>query len=449
MKNLTEGNIYKNFLFFAIPVMLSSVFSQAYTTINTIIAGKFLGEEGLAAIGATASFVTVISALIWSFNMGVGICTAKLFGAGEYKHLKIAVYNAIFLLFTVCVVIDIAVITFRYSIYDFLNVDPAVLKEADTYFVITILGNFLTSLINFFVCVYTSMGNSSFPFAMSVVSAVLNVGGNILSVTVFDLGVAGIAISSILSAVVVNVVNIVKFKRCEKTLGISKVKIKLSVEDIKTELKYSVPICLQQGVMSSASFIMSPIINGIGAAATASYVVVQKIYDINFIMYQSSSKTLTNYTAQAVGAKKFELIPKGVRVGMLQGLLFSLPMLICCFIFAQPICTLFFADGYSGEAFDYAFLFVRFYLPFTLFNLPNNMFHAFFRGVAAMKPLVIMTALGAASRIIASFICVKYFGMEGIFIGWAISWAAEMMFNLFTYFKFYRNTDLLKAHINR
>ncbi|MBQ8869678.1 MAG: oligosaccharide flippase family protein [Oscillospiraceae bacterium] len=446
MKNLTEGNIYKNFLLFAIPMMLSSVFSQAYTTINTIIAGNYLGEAGLAAIGATASFITFISSLIWSFNMGVGIYIAKLFGAGEYERLKVAAYNAVFLLFVVCAIIGAIVIPFRYPIYSFLKVDPVVLKDADRYFVITILGKFFLLLNNFFVCVFSSMGSSSFPFAMSVISAFLNVGGNILSVTVFDLGVAGIALSSIASALVINTFNLIKFLSCEKALKVGKVKIKLNSEDIKEELRYAVPICTQQGVMSFASFMMSPIINGIGAAATASYVVVLKIHDLNFIMYQSSSKTLTNYSAQAVGAGKFDLIPKGVRAGLLQGLLFSLPVIVCCSVFAEPICTLFFADGYSGEAFNYAVLFVRFYLPFTLLNFPNNLLHSFFRGIAAMKPLVILTAVGAVSRVIASFICVKYFGMEGIYIGWVISWVCEMILSAFVYFRSYRNAELLKQH---
>ncbi len=449
MKNLTEGNIYKNFLLFALPLMLSSIFSQAYTTINTIIAGKFLGEEGLAAIGATASFVTFVSALIWSFSLGVGVYIAKLFGAGEYEHLKVAVYNAMFLLFLVCAGVSIIVISLRNPIYSFLKVDPTVLEQADVYYLITVSGLFFTLLNGFFVCIFSSMGSSTFPFVMSVISAFLNIGGNILSVTVFDLGVAGIAISSIVSALIIDVIYLIRFKGYEKALGVSKVKIKLNANDLKEELKYSVPISAQQGVMSFASFVMSPIINGIGAAATASYVVVLKIYDLNFIMYQSSSKTLTSYAAQALGAEKYEIIPKGVKAGLLQGFLFSLPAVILSSVFAEPICTLFFSDGVGGEAFSYAVTFVRFYLLLSLFNLPNNMLHSFFRGIAAMKPLVILTALGAAVRIVASLIFAKDFGMEGIFIGWAISWAVEMLFGIFTYFKYYRNAQLLKIHISK
>ena len=132
MKNLTEGNIYKNFLLFAIPMILSSVITQASETINTIVAGTYLQEEGLAATGANAALTTFVSSIFWGYNMGFSVYVAKLFGAGQYAKLKSTMYNNLIWLSAAVLAVSILLIAFRYPVYRLLNVDPAILTEAET-----------------------------------------------------------------------------------------------------------------------------------------------------------------------------------------------------------------------------------------------------------------------------------------------------------------------------
>ena len=131
MKNLTSGNIYKNFILFAIPMVLAALLSQAYNTIDTIIAGKFLGESGIAAVGATSAFITFVSSIFWGFGTGLSVYVAKLFGALEYRKLRDDIYSNVILLVAVEVVVSGLILLLRKQIYELLKVSIALLSEPE------------------------------------------------------------------------------------------------------------------------------------------------------------------------------------------------------------------------------------------------------------------------------------------------------------------------------
>ena len=434
MKNLTTGNIYKTFILFAIPLVLSGLLSQSYSIIDTVIAGKFLGPDGLAAIGATSSFITLISAIFWGYISGFAVYIATLFGAGEYDKIKASIYsNLIFLLVSIFSISVVSII-FHEPIFDFLKVDTAIRHDTYIYFTIYLFGLFLISSNTFGVFIMNAFGASSFPFCMAIISTFLNIGGNIFTITVLNWGVAGVAISSVFAAFVIDICYFFKINKCFKQLGCKKTKQKFNMESIKKSLPYAGPVTIQQTAMYFASLAISPLVNGIGSAATAAYTVVLRIYNLNAEIYQNSTKTVSNYSAQCVGAKKYHLLKKGVKVGLIQGILFLSPVLIVSVLFPEKICSAFFPKGYSGEGLDFSVTYVRFYLPFILFNVINNLFHSFFRSIKSMNTLLSATIIGSITRIIFSIIFAKYYGIIGVYIGWVLSWIIEAFYNLLVYF---------------
>lgn len=434
MKDLTKGNIYKTFILFAIPLVLAGILSQGYSLIDTVIAGKFLGADGLAAIGATSAFISFSSSIFWGYAAGSSIHTASLFGAKKYKEIKSAVYHNLISLVLAAIAFGIIVVLCDDFILEMLCVDKAVYSDAKLYLDIYIMGFFLMLLSNNCVHIMNAFGLSSYPFFMSLLSAVLNIGGNIFSIAVLRAGVAGIALSTLFSALVVDICYVFKIKKCFLEMGVLKDKVSFNPGLLKKISIYGLPVAMQQLIMYVAGLMISPMVNGIGSSASAAYTVVMQIYNINASVYQNSAKTLSNYTAQCVGAGKIGQLRKGVRVGLLQGMVFlSLPLLVC-FIRARLVCALFFPEGYTGEGLDYAILFVRVYLPFILFNLVNNLFHAFYRGTASMKLLLLLTGTGAVSRIVFSMIFVQGYGMQGVYIGWVLSWITESILAGVSYF---------------
>lgn len=434
MKDLTKGNIYKTFILFAIPLVLAGILSQGYSLIDTVIAGKFLGADGLAAIGATSAFISFSSSIFWGYAAGSSIHTAALFGAKKYKEIKSAVYHNLISLVVAAIAFGIIVVLCDDFILRLLCVDEAIYSDAKLYLDIYIIGFFLMLLSNNCVHIMNAFGLSSYPFFMSLLSAVLNIGGNIFSVAVLKLGVAGIAFSTLFSALAVDICYMFKIRKCFLEMGVLKDKVSFNPGLLKKISIYGMPVAMQQLIMYVAGLMISPMVNGIGSEASAAYTVVMQIYNINASVYQNSAKTLSNYTAQCVGAGKTNQLKKGVRVGLLQGIVFlSLPLLICC-IWAKPVCALFFPEGYTGEGLDYAILYARVYLPFIVFNLVNNLFHAFYRGTASMKLLLLLTGAGAASRIVFSMLFVQWYGMQGVYIGWVLSWITESILAGISYF---------------
>ena len=444
MKDLTRGNIYKTFILFAIPLVLSGVLSQCYNLIDTVIAGKFLGDNGLAAIGCTAAFISFSSSIFWGYAAGASIHIAALFGAQKYKDIKTAVYHNLGTLTVCSIAFGLLVVLCDDWILNFLQVDPSIYADAKLYLDIYIIGFFLLLLSNNFVHILNAFGLSSYPFYMSLLSAVFNIAGNILSVAVLKMGVLGIALSTLIAALVVDLCYLYKLKTCFKEMNVLNHKVTFDFEIIKKTSVIALPCSAQQLIMYIAGLVIAPMINGISSSASAAYTVVQQLYNFCATIYQNSSKTLSNYTAQCIGANKTEQLKKGVRVGTIQGIAFaSVPVLICM-IFAKQVCAVFFPADYSGDGLTYAILFAQIYLPFIAFNVINNLFHSFYRGTTSMKLLVLLTATGAVARIVFSMIFIPLFGMQGMYIGWVLSWVTESVLAIASFVSGIWKKDLIQ-----
>lgn len=433
MKDLTKGNIYKTFILFAIPLVLTGFLTMAYNIIDTVIAGRFLGENGLAAVGATSAFITLASSVVWGFCSGFSMYIAKLFGEKNYKEIKSSIYCNTLIFTVVCLAITALTLVFRNNIYDFLKIDKKILNDAGIYFSVYMAGWIFIIMNNLGAFIMNAFGISRYPFVLSVASTVMNITGNIVSVVVLNWGVAGIAVSTVFSAFVVDVFYIIKIKKCFKEMKVDKCRVSFNGASFLQSVKYSVPVTVQQVVMYISQMLISVFINALGGGATAGYAIVSKIYSLNANIYQNSAKTLSNYAAQSVGARKPKNLTKGLKVGFLQGVVFVMPVLLICVFFAPGVCSLFFPSGYADVSLVYAVNFSRYFLPFIIFNVVNNLFHAFYRGVASMKSLISATTIGSIANFTASVILVKYYGMYGIFSGWVISWIVEAVFTVIVY----------------
>lgn len=434
MKDLTKGNIYKTFILFAIPLILSAIMSQAFNIVNTVMAGKYLGDIGLAATGSTSGFFTFYGSVFWGWGMGLSIQVAKLFGAKDYKALKNIIYNNAILVFILLIVAGICMTVFKNPILGALKVDKAVWDDASSYFVLTTIGYFTLAFNTWGVYLCNSLGITSFPFIVSLISSVLSTVAKFFVLTKLNAGVAGLAAVSLVNAAIVDIFYIIKLGKCFKEMNVHKEKIHLDTASLKETAGYAIPVTFQQMSMSAVSIIITPLVNGIGSSASAAYSVVSNMFNLNAQIYQNSAKTVSNYSAQCVGAREFYKLKKGIQVGFIQGLVFLTPVLLISVIFSEKICSMYFPDGYAGESLNYSIIFTKYYLPFIVFNMINNLFHAFYRGAMAMKSLVSATLIGSITRIIPTILLVPRMGMQGVYVGWVISWILEAVFTVTLYF---------------
>ncbi len=433
MRRLIEGNIYKTFILFAIPIVLSGLLTQSSQLINTMIAGRFLGSDGLAAVGAGSGFITLISSASWGYTNGVCIYLAQLFGSSDVKRFKTAAYNFLVFSAVLLLVLSAVSIAFRYPILRMLNTDEKVLDDAATYFAIYI-GGLPLSLITFaFTCVLHALGVSAFPLIVSLLTGVLHVFGNLLAVGTWGMGIVGLAAVPAVTGVISCALLWWQLRRYFVTLNVQNEKVVWGFADTRAALRFSLPTIAQQMTMYFASFLISPFVNVLGSSATAGFSVVMRFFEINTGVYQNSSKTLTNYVAQSVGARQYHNLRRSVRVGFLQGFLLSAPFVVVSAVFAEPICRLFFGTVPDNVALGYAVDFARIFLPFAMVNSLNSLFHAFCRGIGAMKLLYIATSFGAVTRILLTVWLAPLYGMNGIYLAWVISWGLEATLNVILY----------------
>lgn len=425
MKDLTKGNIYKTFLLFAIPMVLSSLLSQAYSTIDAIMAGKLLGENALAATGALAPFATFVNSVFWGYGMGVAVYVSHLFGGKDFVKLKQVIVNNFRFAFSILFLLSGIFILLRWEIYDFLKIDPDILSDCDRYFVITTAGKVFILYMSFCVSVFNAVGDSAFPLNVSILSAVLNIAIGAAGILLLNMGIEALAWSTVLSSLVCSMAYWFRLGSVFKKLQVGDVKIPFRFLEIKESSRFAISTMLQQSVMYFAGLVLSPMVNGIGGAASASYSVSLKIYNINSAIYINSSKTVGSFTAQCYGARKYDLLKKGVRVGALQTIVLVMPVLLACCFFAKPVTSLFYGKDASPESVQYTVMYLRYFLPFLICNIFANLYHNFFRGIGRMRALLITTIAGSVARIIISALLIGPYGLYGFYAGWVLSWIAD------------------------
>ena len=428
MKDLTQGNMYKNFFLFSIPIVLSSLLSSAFSIINTSIAGLFLGAEGLAATSVTSSYIIVMGYLITGQSYGLSVYAANLFGAKNYDRLKRVFYSNVFLVFAALVCFTGISILFTKPILHFLNVDAHIFEDASRYFIFHCIAFTISGVNTMFMTCCHSMGETKFPLIVSFFSASLSVLGNLLNVAVFDLGVIGLGISSIFANTVVFFLYWFRLRGYFRKLGVGTKIPKPSLRELKPLFSYSLPNIFQQCSMGAAAFLIAPIRNGLGYLIVAAYSISSNIHGYITTLYYSASKTASNYIAQCVGAKKFHKIKKAVSTALLQGYVFFFVLLIPVWIFSDFVAGLFISKEADPAVFEYVKIYIRIYLPFLSLHVFCGIFHSILRGIKSNTHLIIASLGGSVINLIATYFLAPTFGIHGLFSAQVIGWAFECIY---------------------
>ena len=446
-KNLTSGNVYRNLLLYTIPLIVSSVLSLTYTTIDSMIAGKCIDAFALGAISATSSFHVLINALFVGIAEGFTIYVSQLFGKGNFVAIKRGIVSMTWFVGLVAACVSGIVIAFCDPILQYLNIDPLLLAEAKRYFIIYTLGYVVFFVNMFWVRTLYALGITSFSLYISIMSAVLNVGGNLLTVLVFDLGVAGLAISTLVSSLAASVLYIVMLRRAFREMSTEALSYRFSFPLVRHTLRFSVPVAVQKMAFLGISFVIAPAINALGAAATTGYGVANQLYNIGTMTIWSATSAFSCYTAQCVGEGDTKKIRRGVRVGFEINCALLLPVALGISVLAGPIVSLFFPGGYEGEAFTHAFRYARIFVPLIYVQLVDHLLHAYIRALGRVGVVLAATLVGGATRIAATFALIPLLHLEGAFLAEVISWAVDAVICLIVYYRRYRTDEHLAREI--
>ncbi len=448
-KNITEGNIYKNYFLYAIPLIFSSLLTSAYSTIDSMMAGKFVNENALGAISAASSYEILFYSFFNGFTEGFSIYIAHLFGGKNYKKLKRDVVNMFFIITVISILIATFSIIFRNAIMNYLNVSPILMNDAKIYFSIYNIGYVFTFLNLLMLHVLYALGVTSFSLYISLSSAILNIGGNILTVLVFDMGVAGLALSTVLSTFAATVFYLILIKRAFRDLKTEKISYHFSFTCLTNSIRYTLPAAAQKLAFHCVNFFIAPAVNSISAEATTGHTVMKRVYNICGQSFWNASHAVSCYSAQCVGAGKYKKIPHGLKAGFWMNCALLTPFVILVWIFARPITSIFFPAGYEGKAFEYALRFATTYMPFLYINMVGHLLHVYLRSLGKVNVVFGITIIGSTIQLVTSLWLIPSLQLDGAYIGQVISWSADALLSFSIFYTFFRKPSQLEKMLSK
>ena len=433
MKDLTKGNIYKAFFIFAIPIILSSVLSSMFSVVDTAIAGQYLGSHGLAAVSAPGTAFSVVYAIFFGHAYGLAVYVGNAFGSKEYRRLRNAVSTNMIVVLLASVAVAVLGIVFWRPIFGYLNIEEGLYEDARIYYFFLCVNVVVYMAGHFYQTACNAVGVTTFPLVISILSAVVNLIGNVLTVAVFGWGVFGIGLSTVVSNLVSAVAYFLKFQSYYREMGLVGEKLTIHPRYVKIIFSNGVPNILQQASMYVAGFLTAPLINGLGATALATNSITGHLFGWGVIFYAAAAKTAASYIAQCVGAKKYHKIKKSVGVAFVIACATTIPVMLIIYLFPNAICSLFLKESNDPAVYEYVRVYVRYFLPFSLFNMISGVFHSVFRGIKSNKYLVVSSMIYSTASVLLCFLLIPRLEIYGVFLAGVIAYILEASYCLIVY----------------
>ncbi len=432
VKRLTEGNLYRLILEFAFPVFLSQVFQQLYNTVDSLIVGRFLGTEALAAVSSSGTLIFLMISFFSGTSLGAGVVISRHFGAGEKEKVSRAIHTTVTLGLIAGVFLTIAGVAFTPTLLRWMDTDPDVMPQAVEYFRFYFMGVLAVVEYNFCKDIMNALGDSRRPLYYLIVSSVLNIVLDLLFVAGFHWGVWSAAAATTISQVVSVLLCLRHLSKKGTIYQLQLKKLGLDRRMLREILRFGLPSGIQNSVIGLANVIVQTNINSFGKIATAAYGSYTKIEGFAFLPVTSFTMALTTFTSQNLGARKYDRARKGSRFGILSSM--ALAELIGAGIYlAAPLLIGLFSD--SPEVIAIGTSQARTEALFYFLLAFSHAVAAVCRGAGkAFVPMSIMLAIWCVVRI--SYITIMMqFIRELSMIYWAypLTWGISSVIYLFYY----------------
>ena len=348
-KDLTVGKPASVLCRFCLPLFGSIIFQQLYNIADSFVAGKFISDNALAAVGNSYEITLIFIAFAFGCNIGCSVVAAQLFGAKRYKDLKSAVYTALISSAVICAVLMAVGMIFCNSLLRLIRTPEEVFADSKLYLDIYILGLPFVFLYNVATGIFSALGDSKTPFIFLACSSLSNIGVDILFVTAFRMGVAGVAWATFLCQGVSCILALAfVFRRFRKIETVGKIKI-FSWKHFGSFAVVAVPSILQQSFISVGNIVIQSVINGFGPAVMAGYSASVKLNNMVITSLTTLGNGISNFTAQNLGAEKYDRIKAGFRAGLKLVWALCLPIVLL-YEFAGRWLVYIFMDSPVGAA---------------------------------------------------------------------------------------------------
>lgn len=420
--DLTKGSISRPLLLFSLPMMAGNLLQQFYNVADTLVVGRVLGGNALAAVGSSYTLMTFLTSIFLGLSMGSGALFSIYQGKGDKSALKSSICHAFYLILSVTVLLNIAVFLLLDPILSFLRVPEEVWDGMRQYLAVIFAGIIATSLYNFFSCLLRSLGNSTVPLVFLAVSALLNIALDILFVAYLPLGIRGAAYATVI-AQYVSGVGILLYVRLRCPEFFPSLKKTAFIRGILKELgNLSFLTCLQQSVMNFGILLVQGLVNSFGPTVMAAFAAAVKIDTFAYLPVQDFGNAYSTFVAQNYGAGDRDRIRRGTKQSFLISFCFCIVISAVVFLFAEPLMQLFISPKETAviaSGVQYLRIEGAFYCGIgCLFLL-----YGYYRAVKRAEMSVILTVISLGLRVVLAYALSATFLREiGIWLAIPIGW---------------------------
>ena len=393
--DLTKGNISRSLLLFALPMMAGNLLQQFYNIADTLIVGRVLGRDALAAVGSAYTLMTFLTSIFLGLSLGSGALFSIYKGRGDEKTLKSSVFHAFVLIMAVTVVLNILVYLGLDGILAFLKVPEEVWQGMRQYLLIIFAGLIATSLYNFFACLLRAMGNSTVPLVFLAVSTVINIVLDLLFVAVWSMGIGGAALATIIAQYISGLGITVFALRCCPQVIPKKSELKWNGGILKEIVNLSSMTCIQQSVMNFGILMVQGLVNSFGPVVMAAFAAAVKIDSFAYLPVQDFGNAYSTFIAQNYGAGNRERIKKGTKQAFALSILFCIFISALVFIFAGQLMGIFVSKAETD---------------------------GYYRAVKRAGMSVVLTVISLGMRVLLAYVLSAKVGEVGIWAAIPIGW---------------------------
>ncbi len=403
--DMTAGSILQHLIRFAIPLLIGNLFQQLYNMVDTWVVGNFVSNEAYSAVGNVGPIINMLIGFFMGLSSGAGVVISQFYGAGRYLDVKKAVHTAIVMTLVLGVLFTGLGIAMVPLMLKLMKMPSAIAKEATTYLVIYFAGILGLMLYNIGAGILRAVGDSRRPFYYLAVCAVMNIGLDLLFVLVFKMGVAGVALATVLS-------QLVSASLTVGTLLLTGSCVKLRIPDLKCDFAIlkkifyvGIPAALQMTVTAFSNVFVQSYINHFQGDCMSGWTSYSKIDQLLFLPMQSISLAATTFVGQNLGKGQPERAEKGVTISIRLGIVCTLIVMVPVLIFAPYLASFFNA---KPEVVEYATIFLRWLTPFYVLCCFNQIYSGALRGAGNSRaPMLIMLASFVAFRQVYLFIMAR------------------------------------------
>ena len=414
-------------------MFISVVFQQLYNIADSAIAGRFAGEDALAAVGASYPITMIFMAIAIGCNVGCAVVISSYFGAGDIRRMKTAISTTLIASTVLAVALTIFGLLTSSYLMQMMNTPHNIFDAGDIYLKIYIGGMVFLFCYNVATGIFTALGDSKTPLYFLIGSSVGNVVLDYLFVAVFHFGVSGVGWATFLAQGIAGIVAVITLLRRVAKLPTGHGKVMLySKSMLRRIAKIAVPSILQQSFVSVGNIFIQSLVNSFGSAVIAGYSAAIKLNTFTITSFSTLGNALSSFSAQNIGAAKIDRVRKGFRAGTMLAWIIAVPFFVLFFFFGNEMLRIF-MENPTGGAMKAGMAFLKIVSPFYFIISLKLLADGLLRGSSAMIGFMVSTFTDLILRVILAYVFAGIFGSTGIWMSWPVGWSISAIISLLFY----------------